>query len=165
IGTGGAEPNYTGSQGHAQGDYSTTDQQTDRSLENETDAGTSINLSVPTKLRREEDTIITVDDVESIYNHNYATQSLMKSANINVRPNYLLPNYTNQSATKQPVKIYKSTASSPIIIGHCQIDFQPLDPNSLCKPTAKSLLAEQRQFYTSSQVTTQQGRQQKCLRS
>jgi hypothetical protein len=61
-----------------QGEYSITDQQTDRSLGNEIDAGGSVIVSVPTLLRREDDIGITTDGGESIYNQNYSIRSLIE---------------------------------------------------------------------------------------
>jgi hypothetical protein len=61
-----------------QGEYSITDQQTDRSLGNEIDAGGSVIVSVPTMLRREDDIGITTDGGESIYNQNYSIRSLIE---------------------------------------------------------------------------------------
>lgn len=75
---GGEESNYIPMQGHSQGEYSLADQQIDESIANESDIGGSIILGVPNTLRRQEDAVIKADGVESLYNHTYASQSLMK---------------------------------------------------------------------------------------
>ena len=58
-----------------QGEYYVADQQTDRCLGSEIDAGESVIISVPTMLRQEDDIDITTDGAESIYNPNYSTRS------------------------------------------------------------------------------------------
>jgi hypothetical protein len=78
IETGGDDSNYTTMHENIQGEYSITDQQTDRSLGNEIDAGGSVIVSVPTMLRREDDIGITTDGGESIYNQNYSIRSLIE---------------------------------------------------------------------------------------
>ncbi|CAF1272754.1 unnamed protein product [Rotaria sordida] len=145
------ESNYSITNGHVQGEYSILDQQTDRSLGNEVDAGRSIIISVPTMFRREEDTTTITDGADSSYNQTSSSKHLMKNTNITTRPNYLQPNNTSQMATKQSARLCKSSTNNSIIVGHCQTDFQPLDPKLLVKSTDKSLLAEHQQFYNCSQ--------------
>ncbi len=58
-------------QGNSQGEYSITDQQTNRSIGNEIDAGDSVIISVPTMIRQENDIGITTDGSDSIYNQHY----------------------------------------------------------------------------------------------
>ncbi len=45
----------------------------------------------------------------------------------------------------------KSSLNNTIIIGHCQTNFQPLDPKLFLKKTDKSLLADHEQLYNYSQ--------------
>ncbi len=122
IETGGSESDY----GTTQDEYSLADQQTDRSVGNEINARESVIISVPTMLRQDDEI---TDCGDSIYNQNYSIHSFENNKNLN--------NYSKQNNT--------------IIIGHCQIDFQPLDPKLLLKSTDKSLLADHQQFYSYSQ--------------
>lgn len=54
------------------------DQETDRSLGNEIDAGGSVILSVPTMLRGDDDAGNNTDGGDSIYNPNYSIQSVVQ---------------------------------------------------------------------------------------
>lgn len=126
------------------------DQQTDRSLGNETDAGGSIVIRVPTSLRHEEDVGITTDAADSIYNQNYSIQTLSKNKRTMRRTNYLQPSNSSSLTPQQSTRTYKSSANNSMIVGHCQAVFQPLDPKLLIKPSDKSLLAEHQHFYSCS---------------
>ncbi|UJR33037.1 hypothetical protein I4U23_020496 [Adineta vaga] len=130
IESGGDDSNYTTMHENHQGEYSIADQQTDRCLGNEIDAGGSVIISVPTMLRQEDDIEITTDGAESIYNPNYSTRSNNRSNLTFKSPRNMKPMMTNS-----------------IIVGHCQTDFQPLNPKLL----EKSHLAEHQQLYTCSQ--------------
>lgn len=57
---------------NVQREYSIVDQQTDRSIGNETNTGGSVIISVPTMLRREDEVGTTTDGAESIYHQNYS---------------------------------------------------------------------------------------------
>lgn len=116
-----SESNYTTVHGNTQGEYSLGDQQTDRSLGHEIDAGESVIISVPTMLREEDDLGTISDAGESIYNPNYSIRSFDNNRNIPSRLNY-------------PLKTHPT-----LIVGHCQMDFQPLDP---------TLLTDHQQFYS-----------------
>jgi len=109
--------------GTTQDEYSLADQQTDRSVGNEIDAGGSVIISVPTMLRQEDET---TDCGDSIYNQNYSIHSFKNNKNLN--------NYPKLNNT--------------IIIGHCQTDFQSLDPILLLKSMDKSFLTDHQQFYS-----------------
>ena len=86
----------------------------------------SVIISVPTMFRGDDDLEMTTDGGESIYNRNYSIQSLNKNE-------------------------IKRLTRPTIIVGHCQTDFQPLNPKLLTKLTDKTLLADHQQFYTYSQ--------------
>lgn len=64
--------------GHITGASSIADQETDRSLGNEIDAGGSVVVSVPTIIRRDDDNEMTTDGNDSIYNPNYSIQSIVE---------------------------------------------------------------------------------------
>ncbi len=131
----GSESNYTTYHGITQGEYSLADQQTERNLRNEIDASESVIISVPTMLRQDDD-VRTISDVgDSIYNPNYSTHSFETNRNIPTRSNHR----------------HKSPLNNTIIIGHCQTEFQPLDPQILVQKSDQCLLAVHQQFYTCSQ--------------
>ena len=52
------------------------DQETDRSLGNEIDAGGPVVVSVPTMIRRDDDAGMNTDGADSIYNPDYSMHSL-----------------------------------------------------------------------------------------
>lgn len=132
IETCGSESNYTTVHGTTQGDYSLGDQQTDRSLENEIDGGESVIISVPTMLRQDDDLGTISDGGESIYNPNYSIRSFDPHRNIHSRLNYPVKNPHNNT----------------MIVGHCQMEFQPLDPQLLTKKIDRTPLADHQQFYS-----------------
>lgn len=74
----GDESNYAAMPGHITGASSIADQETDRSLGNEIDAGGSVVVSVPTIIRRDDDNEMTTDGNDSIYNPNYSIQSIVE---------------------------------------------------------------------------------------
>jgi hypothetical protein len=76
IGNGGEDSNYTVMPGIGAGGSSIGDQETDRSLGNEIDAGGPVVVSVPTMIRRDDDAGTTTDGADSIYNPQYSIQSL-----------------------------------------------------------------------------------------
>lgn len=125
-----SESNYTTVHGNTQGDYSVGDQQTDRSLGHEIDAGDSVIISVPTMLRQEDDLGTISDAGESIYNPNYSIRSFDNNRNIPSRLNY------------------PSKSNPTLIVGHCQMEFQPLDANLLSKKIDSNLLTDHQQFYS-----------------
>jgi hypothetical protein len=86
-------------------------------------------------LRQEDDTGATTDGADSIYNQHYSIQSFEK----------------NQNLTKQLNYRTKPSMKNSMIVGHCQTDFQPLDPKILLQFKEKSLLADHQQFYNCSQ--------------
>ncbi|CAF3795119.1 unnamed protein product, partial [Adineta steineri] len=143
IESGGDDSNYTTMHENAGEEYSIADQQTDRSLGNETDVGGSVIISVPTMLKREDDIGIITDGVDSIYNQNYSIHS-RETTN---QSNYLQTNNTKLFTSKQSTKTFKPITNNSIIVGHCQTDILPLDP----KIFDKTLLAEHHQFYSCSQ--------------
>lgn len=49
------------------------------------------------------------------------------------------------------MKSYHHLNNNKVTVARCQMNFQQLDPTLLCKQQDKSLLAEQKQFYSSSQ--------------
>jgi len=57
------------------------DQETDRSLGNEIDAGGPVLVSVPTIIRRDDDAGMTINGTDSIYNAHYSIQSLVEVKN------------------------------------------------------------------------------------
>lgn len=129
IETCGSESNYTTVHGTTQGEYSLGDQQTDRSLENEIDAGESVIISVPTMLRQDDDLGTISDGGESIYNPNYSIQSFDTNRNLHPRLN-------------------SSAKNNTVIVGHCQMEFQPLDPQLLMKTFDRTPLADHQHFYS-----------------
>lgn len=90
---------------------------------NNIDQQGSVIISVPTMLRQDDETTY---DGDSIYNQNYP---IHQSLNTNRIPRI----------------------NNTIIVGHCQVDFQPLNPTLFLKPPEKSLLADHQQFYSCSQ--------------
>jgi hypothetical protein len=74
----GDDSNYTIMPGNKAGTSSIGDQETDRSLGNEIDAGGPIVLGVPTMIRRDDDddAATNTDGGDSIYNPNYSIHSL-----------------------------------------------------------------------------------------
>lgn len=70
---------------------------------------------------------------------------------MSTRQNYLEPSSTNSSTPKQANRLYKPPTNNSIIVGHCQTDFQPLDPKLFIKSKDKSLLAEHKHLYSYSQ--------------
>jgi hypothetical protein len=125
----GSESNYTTVHGNTQGEYSLADQQTD--------AGESVIISVPTMLRQEDDLRTISDAGDSIYNPNYSIRSFGRNRNTHTRLNYR----------------NKSPMNNTIIIGHCQTEFQPLDPKLLLfeKKPNQCLLPLHQKFYTCSE--------------
>lgn len=81
IGNGGDDSNYTAMPGNGAGASSIGDQETDRSLGNEIDAGGPVVVSVPTMIRRDDDAGTTTDGAESIYNPHYSIESLVEVNN------------------------------------------------------------------------------------
>lgn len=63
---------------HNTGASSIGDQETDRSLGNEIDAGGPVVVGVPAMIRHDEELGITTDGNESPYNPNYSIQSLVE---------------------------------------------------------------------------------------
>ncbi len=131
----GSESNYTTVHGHTQGEYSLADQQTERSLRNEMDASESVIISVPTMLRQDDDLRTISDAGDSIYNPNYSIQTFERNRNHPTRLNHR----------------HKSPMNNTIIIGHCQTEFQPLDPKLFIQKSDQCLLAVHQQLYSCSQ--------------
>ncbi|UJR14129.1 hypothetical protein I4U23_001123 [Adineta vaga] len=137
------DSNYTTMPENMPRESSLIDQETDRSLGNEINAGGSILVSVPRMLRREDDAGTITDGDDSIYNPHYSIQSLVECQ----RPKYLQPNNnTGPFFTKPSISTFKPRTNNPVIIGVCQTEFQSLDPTLLFKSTN-----DNQQFYRSSQ--------------
>ena len=119
------ESNYATMPAQEQGEYSTVDIETERSLANDLHAGGSVIVRVPTMFRRDDDTGTITDAAESIYNQNYTLPSAIEGTSLQQKPS--------------------------IIVGHCQARFQPLDPKLLIKPMRKSTTFDQHEFEHCSQ--------------
>ncbi|CAF1117464.1 unnamed protein product [Rotaria sordida] len=148
IGNNGDNSNYTGMSENALRDSSITDQETDRSLGNEIDAGGPVVVSVPTMIRRDDDTGTITDGAESIYNPHYSIQSVNEYSH----RNYIQSNTnTGPFSTKPSISTFKPTTNNSVIIGYCQNDFQSLDPKLLFKTNDKTSLIEHQPFYRCTQ--------------
>jgi hypothetical protein len=81
------------------------DQETDRSLGNEIDAGGCVVVSVPTMIRRDDDVGTNTDGGDSIYNPNYSIQSIVEVNKFNEKNfffvNLFLVSSSKLSSTKE----------------------------------------------------------------
>ena len=78
IATSVEDSNYTAMPDNMPREPSIIDQETDRSLGNEIDAGGHMIVTVPTMLRQEDDAGTNTDGGDSIYNPHYSVQSIVE---------------------------------------------------------------------------------------
>lgn len=110
----------------------TLDPETDRSVGMEIEGGEQVLVSVPTMFKQDDDAATMTDGVDSIYNPHYSIQSLPEV-------NFTLVRSKNKFRFDfQPSKYLQPATTTPnLIVGHCQADFQPLDPKLLMKSNEK----------------------------